>query len=176
MRLCYFECWVAFLLSPIFSFKLTNCLSITGYLGDILDDLGHSLTDGLMSIVFLLKLNPSEYWSRSTEHPQKLVSAIRRMRNLTTASWIHSRTKVDLWTALKNSHHYLQTYFHFDSTTITWREESLISVTLRLNGKIPYLLPFNCGARECISNILNLISASKSFKMRVIKSFWLWKR
>jgi len=57
-----------------------------GYLGDILDDLGHSLTDGLMSIVFLLKLNPSEYWSRSTEHPQKLVSAIRRMRNLTTAS------------------------------------------------------------------------------------------
>ena len=133
MRLCYFECWVAFLLSPIFSFKLTICLSITGYLGDILDDLGHSLTDGLMSIVFLLKLNPSEYWSRSTEHPQKLVSAIRRMRNLTTASWIHSRTKVNLWTALKQPPLFANL---------------LTFLIVQLKGKRPYLLPFNCGARE----------------------------
>jgi len=53
-----------------------------GYLGDILDDLGHSLTEGLNSIVFLLKLTPKDYWSSSTDHPQKLVSTIRKMRNL----------------------------------------------------------------------------------------------
>lgn len=57
-----------------------------GYLGDILDDLGHSLTEGLISIVFLLKLTPKEYWTSSTEHPQKLVSTIRKMRNLNVAN------------------------------------------------------------------------------------------
>ena len=55
---------------------------ISGYLGDILEDLGHPLTDGLRSLVCLLRLPSKEYLSASTEHPQKLVSAISAMRKI----------------------------------------------------------------------------------------------
>ena len=52
------------------------------YLGDILEDLGHPLSDGLASVLELLRLSPSEYWTKSVGMPQKLVSDIRKIRNL----------------------------------------------------------------------------------------------
>ena len=56
--------------------------SILGYLGDILEDLGHPLTESLQSIVHLLKLAPKDYISGSSEHPPKLASAINAMRKI----------------------------------------------------------------------------------------------
>ena len=53
-----------------------------GYLGDILEDLGHPLTEGLCSVVSLLKLLPKEYDAGSSEHPPKLVSTIGLMRKI----------------------------------------------------------------------------------------------
>ena len=55
---------------------------ILGYLGDILEDLGHPLTDGLQSLVALLKLPSKEYASSSSEYPPKLVSAVGAMRKI----------------------------------------------------------------------------------------------
>eukprot|EP00095_Tigriopus_kingsejongensis_P003579 maker-scaffold140_size315649-snap-gene-2.23 protein:Tk03579 transcript:maker-scaffold140_size315649-snap-gene-2.23-mRNA-1 annotation:"conserved oligomeric golgi complex subunit 7" len=52
------------------------------YLGDILEDLGHSLSEGLRNILTLLKLPAKDYWVASTGCPQKMVSTIRQMRNL----------------------------------------------------------------------------------------------
>lgn len=53
-----------------------------GYLGDILEDLGHPLTEGLKSVSALLRLPPKEFGAASAQEPQKLVSAVRQMRNL----------------------------------------------------------------------------------------------
>ena len=49
-----------------------------GYLGDILEDLGHPLTEGLSSLSRLLKLPMKEL--QDSQEPQKLVSAVRQMR------------------------------------------------------------------------------------------------
>ena len=57
---------------------------ILGYLGDILEDLGHPLTESLKSIVFLLKLSPKEFLTSSSGQPQKLVSAVKEMRSIAT--------------------------------------------------------------------------------------------
>lgn len=56
--------------------------TLTAYLGDILEDLGHCLSDGLKNILTLLKLPAKDYWVASTGCPQKMVSTIRQMRNL----------------------------------------------------------------------------------------------
>ena len=50
-----------------------------GYLGDILEDLGHPLTEGLSSLSRLLRVSPKEL-SDSKEPQRNLVSAIRQMR------------------------------------------------------------------------------------------------
>ena len=55
---------------------------LLGYLGDILEDLGHPLTDGLQSLVALLKLPPKDFTSSSSEYPPKLVSAVGAMRKI----------------------------------------------------------------------------------------------
>ena len=52
------------------------------YLGDIMEDLGHPLSEGLPLILSLLKLPPCDYWMESAGMPQKLVSTIRQIRNL----------------------------------------------------------------------------------------------
>ena len=50
-----------------------------GYLGDILEDLGHPLTEGLSSLSRLLRVSPKEL--RESKEPQRnLVSAIKQMR------------------------------------------------------------------------------------------------
>ena len=72
----------AILKIPVISTNSTKQLyTDIGYLGDILEDLGHPLTEGLQSIVYLLKLQPKDYWTSSNDHPQKLVSAISKMRS-----------------------------------------------------------------------------------------------
>ena len=52
----------------------------SGYIGDILEDLGHPLTDSLSSINRLLKLTPKEL--SSSEEPQKWIQVVTTMRNL----------------------------------------------------------------------------------------------
>ena len=54
---------------------------ISGYLGDILEDLGHPLTESLSSLSRLLKL-PAKDFRGTTEEPQKLVSAVKQIRQL----------------------------------------------------------------------------------------------
>ena len=51
-----------------------------GYLGDILEDLGHPLTEELQTIVTLLKMPAKDFASASSHSPQKLVSQVKLMR------------------------------------------------------------------------------------------------
>merc|ERR1712025_418612 len=51
-----------------------------GYLGDILEDLGHPLTENLSSLSRLLKLPIRDL--HDSEEPQKLVSAVKQMRSI----------------------------------------------------------------------------------------------
>ncbi|XP_059098482.1 conserved oligomeric Golgi complex subunit 7-like [Tigriopus californicus] len=68
---------------PTLSTNSTKQLACdVAYLGDILEDLGHCLSDGLKNILTLLKLPAKDYWVASTGCPQKMVSTIRQMRNL----------------------------------------------------------------------------------------------
>ena len=53
-----------------------------GYIGDILEDLGHPLTESLKSVVSVLKVPLKDFVSGSSGEPQKLVSIIREMRSL----------------------------------------------------------------------------------------------
>ncbi len=62
---------------------MLNLFFKTDYLGDILEDLGHPLSDNLQSVLMLLKLPAKDFWVQSTGCPQKLVTTIRQMRNLT---------------------------------------------------------------------------------------------
>jgi len=55
-------------------------LFFSGYIGDILEDLGHPLTDSLSSLNRLLKLNPKEL--SSSDEPQKWIQVVTSMRNL----------------------------------------------------------------------------------------------
>ena len=55
-----------------------------GYIGDILEDLGHPLTESLKSVVSLLKVPSKDFVSGSSGEPQKLVSAVKEMRSLST--------------------------------------------------------------------------------------------
>ena len=64
--------------------KMSSLLPVTGYLGDILEDLGHPLTESLKAIVFLLKLSPKDFFASSSGQPQKLVSAVKEMRSIAT--------------------------------------------------------------------------------------------
>ena len=57
-----------------------------GYLGDILEDLGHPLTESLKSLVLLLKLSAKDFAASSAGEPQKLVSAVKEMRSLTSVA------------------------------------------------------------------------------------------
>ena len=52
----------------------------SGYIGDILEDLGHPLTDSLSSLNRLLKLNPKEL--SSSDEPQKWIQVVTSIRNL----------------------------------------------------------------------------------------------
>ena len=74
----FFHCF----LNSVYVFE--NFSLISGYLGDILEDLGHPLTESLKSIVFLLKLSPKEFLTSSSGQPQKLVSAVKEMRSIAT--------------------------------------------------------------------------------------------
>lgn len=52
------------------------------YLGNVLEDLGFSLTEKLQNIVLLLKLSPSEYSSQCAGCSPQIVAAVRQMRNI----------------------------------------------------------------------------------------------
>jgi len=53
-----------------------------GYLGDILDDLGHPLTQDLASLMALLKLPSATYKVDSAGYPTRLVTAVRTLRGI----------------------------------------------------------------------------------------------
>ncbi|KAK6622704.1 hypothetical protein RUM43_008546 [Polyplax serrata] len=52
------------------------------YLGNVLEDMGFSLSKKLQEIVLLLKLSPAEYGSQCSVCSPQLVAAIRQMRNI----------------------------------------------------------------------------------------------
>jgi len=52
------------------------------YLGNVLDDLGLSLSDKLKSVALLIKLTPAEYGTGSVGCSPQLVAAVRQMRNI----------------------------------------------------------------------------------------------
>ena len=51
-----------------------------GYIGDILEDLGHPLTDSLASVNRLLRASPKDL--SSIEEPQKWIQTVKTMRGL----------------------------------------------------------------------------------------------
>ncbi|KAF5276063.1 hypothetical protein FQA39_LY00859 [Lamprigera yunnana] len=55
-----------------------------GYLGNVLEDLGLSLTDNLCQIMALLKLPSDQYQNQSSGYSARYVAAVRQMRNITT--------------------------------------------------------------------------------------------
>jgi hypothetical protein len=58
-------------------------VSLVGYLGDILEDLGHPLTEGLSNLSKLLRLPIKDFTASATsQEPQKLVSTVKQMRNI----------------------------------------------------------------------------------------------
>lgn len=61
------------------------CIKIAlfpGYLGNVLEDLGLTLTDALKQIVTLLRLPADQYQSQSAGCSARYVAAIRQMRNI----------------------------------------------------------------------------------------------
>lgn len=66
-------------LSPLASKQLATDIN---YLGNVLEDMGFSLTKKLQEIVLLLKLNPSEYSTQSSVCSPQIVAGIRQMRNI----------------------------------------------------------------------------------------------
>uniref|UniRef100_A0A0A9Z8G4 Conserved oligomeric Golgi complex subunit 7 n=1 Tax=Lygus hesperus TaxID=30085 RepID=A0A0A9Z8G4_LYGHE len=56
-----------------------------GYLGNVLEDLGFSLTDTISQIATLLKLPPDTYHVQSAGCSAKLVAMVRQMRNITSS-------------------------------------------------------------------------------------------
>ncbi|XP_063222292.1 conserved oligomeric Golgi complex subunit 7 isoform X2 [Bacillus rossius redtenbacheri] len=55
------------------------------YLGNVLEDLGMSLTEHLQQLVTLLRLSPEEYQAKSSGCSPRLVAAVRQMRNITSS-------------------------------------------------------------------------------------------
>lgn len=54
------------------------------YLGNVLDDLGLSLSEHLKNVSTLLRLPGDQYHSRSAGCAPRLVAAVRQMRNITS--------------------------------------------------------------------------------------------
>lgn len=54
------------------------------YLGNVLEDLGLSLSEHLQQISVLLRLSPEEYHTKSSGCSPRLVAAVRQMRNITS--------------------------------------------------------------------------------------------
>ncbi|KAK7872478.1 hypothetical protein R5R35_014269 [Gryllus longicercus] len=55
------------------------------YLGNVLEDLGLPLSEPLAQLALLLRVNPSEYHSKSSGSAPRLVAAVRQMRNITSS-------------------------------------------------------------------------------------------
>ncbi|PNF30976.1 Conserved oligomeric Golgi complex subunit 7 [Cryptotermes secundus] len=55
------------------------------YLGNVLEDLGLSLSDHLQQVSTLLRLSPEEYQTKSSGCSPRLVAAVRQMRNITSS-------------------------------------------------------------------------------------------
>ncbi len=61
-----------------------------GYLGDILEDLGHPLSDGLQAVLKLLRLPAKDFWVQSTGiFGKEECSCILFFRSKTAHFWIH---------------------------------------------------------------------------------------
>lgn len=61
-------------------------LHFSGYLGNVLDDLGLSLSDSLKQLAVLLKIPADQYQTRSAGCSARYVAAVRQMRNITSSS------------------------------------------------------------------------------------------
>lgn len=69
----------------IYKLSSTACKQLAtdiNYLGNVLEDLGFSLTEKLQNIVMLLKLSPAEYSSQCSGCSPQIVAAVRQMRNI----------------------------------------------------------------------------------------------
>lgn len=55
------------------------------YLGNVLEDLGLSLSEHLQQVSTLLRLSPQEYQTKSSGCSPRLVAAVRQMRNITSS-------------------------------------------------------------------------------------------
>jgi hypothetical protein len=66
--------------------KISTFLScFSDYLGNVLEDLGFSLSDHLQQVSTLLRLSPEEYQTKSSGCSPRLVAAVRQMRNITSS-------------------------------------------------------------------------------------------
>lgn len=57
-----------------------------GYLGNVLDDLGLTLSENLQHLAQLLKIPMDQYQAQSIGCPAKYVAAVRQIRNITSSS------------------------------------------------------------------------------------------
>jgi hypothetical protein len=75
--------------------KITLIFSFfSDYLGNVLEDLGLSLSEHLQQVSTLLRLSPQEYQSKSSGCSPRLVAAVRQMRNITSSGWIKDDLRV----------------------------------------------------------------------------------
>jgi hypothetical protein len=71
---------------PFYVSKInTSLFCFSDYLGNVLEDLGLSLSDHLQQVSTLLRLSPEEYQTKSSGCSPRLVAAVRQMRNITSS-------------------------------------------------------------------------------------------
>lgn len=66
-----------------FFFYFFNICNIVDYLGNVLEELGLSLSENLQHMSLLLRLSPEDYQNSSSGCNARLVAAVRQMRNIT---------------------------------------------------------------------------------------------
>ena len=57
----------------------------TDYLGNVLEELGFSLTENLQQMAQLLRLSPEDYQTGTSGCNARVVAAVRQMRNITSS-------------------------------------------------------------------------------------------
>lgn len=70
--------------------KAYSHLYFTDYLGNVLEELGLSLTENLQQMSQLLRLSPEDYQNGTSGCNARVVAAVRQMRNITSSGWYHS--------------------------------------------------------------------------------------
>ncbi|KAL7290045.1 hypothetical protein TKK_0015774 [Trichogramma kaykai] len=72
----------------IYELSQTACKQLAtdiDYLGNVLEELGHSLSENLQQMAILLRLSPDAYQAGSSGCNPRVVAAVRQMRNITSS-------------------------------------------------------------------------------------------